>query len=195
VAAQPAADAVDERVVKALGHPTRVRILNVMRDRALASPVELSAELGVPLGTVGYHVRRLESLGFLELARRTQRRGAIEHHYRVRRLLDDAEAEEAGTSRSPDGLGAEALAVARVARAALARGGFDDLAARADRRVLLLDARGEAELSRALRRWDTTATRVARASAARLARSGQPPAHRCVAVLMRVGAPDDPAAG
>jgi DNA-binding transcriptional ArsR family regulator len=85
VAAQLDAEPVDTRVVKALGHPTRVRILNVLRDRELASPVELSGELGVALGTVGYHVRRLEELGFIELARRTQRRGAVEHHYRARR--------------------------------------------------------------------------------------------------------------
>ena len=59
MAAQPDVDAVDARVVKALGHPTRVRILNILRDRELASPVELSNELGVALGTIGYHVRRL----------------------------------------------------------------------------------------------------------------------------------------
>ncbi len=197
MAARLDADAVDERVVKALGHPTRVRILNALRDRELASPVELSVELGVPLGTVGYHVRRLESLGFLELARQTQRRGAIEHHYRVRRLLDDMErdddADGAAAAPAPASRGAEARAVARVARAALARGGFDAVAARADRRVVLLDARGEAELARALRRWQTTVARAARASAARLARAGQEPAHRCVAVVMHVAAPDEPA--
>src|SRR5215218_4084436 len=91
MAAQLDADPVDARVVKALAHPTRVRILNVLRDRELASPVELSSELGVALGTIGYHVRRLESLGFIELAKRTQRRGAVEHHYRARRVLDEAE--------------------------------------------------------------------------------------------------------
>src|SRR6476659_1189723 len=46
VAAQLEADPVDARVVKALGHPTRVGILNVLRDRELASPIELSTELG-----------------------------------------------------------------------------------------------------------------------------------------------------
>ncbi len=81
-------DAVDARVVKALSHPTRVRILELLQERELASPVELAGQLGIPLGTVSYHVRRLEQLGFIELATRTQRRGAIEHHYRARAALD-----------------------------------------------------------------------------------------------------------
>ncbi len=195
MAAQLEADPVDTRVVKALGHPTRVRILNVLRDRELASPVELSAELGVALGTVGYHVRRLESLGFIELARRTQRRGAVEHHYRARHVLDvepespehDDEAERA--AQEPASRGAEASSAARAAQAALVSGGFDMLAAHAERRVLALDRRGRRELQRALRGWQTSLERIADASAARLAREQQEPDHRCVAVLMTFDVP------
>ncbi len=99
--ALPDADVIDTRVVKALAHPTRVRILGVLRERELISPVELSHELGVPLGTVGYHVRRLEQLGFLELATRTQRRGAVEHHYRARAALDLPAAGRCGRAGGP----------------------------------------------------------------------------------------------
>jgi DNA-binding transcriptional ArsR family regulator len=187
VAARLEADPVDTRVVKALGHPTRVRILNILRDRELASPVELSAELGVPLGTIGYHVRRLEQLGFIELARRTQRRGAIEHHYRARQLLDGG----AGANESDPLLhpaagrrAAEAAAVSRVAHAALAHGGFDAVLAQADRRVVTLDAQAESELERALARWERAVARIARTSERRLVRAGEPAAHRCVAVVM-----------
>ncbi len=183
MAAQLDADPVDTRVVKALGHPTRVRILNVLRDRELASPVELSAELDIPLGTVGYHVRRLEALGFIELARRTQRRGAVEHHYRARQVLDD-DATDAGAASPAAGRGAEAVAVTRAAQAALANGGFDAVLAHADRHVLALDARGRAELDRLLTHWQATVERIARASATRIARAGQPPAHRCAAIVM-----------
>lgn len=183
MAAQLDADPVDTRVVKALGHPTRVRILNVLRDRELASPVELSTELGVPLGTVGYHVRRLEALGFIELARRTQRRGAVEHHYRARQVLDaDGGAEP--PARPAAGRGAEAVAVARAAQAALARGGFDAVLAHADRHVLALDAHGHAELERLLTSWQATVERIARASATRIERAGQAPAHACAAIVM-----------
>jgi DNA-binding transcriptional ArsR family regulator len=183
MAAQLDADPVDTRVVKALGHPTRVRILNVLRDRELASPVELSAELEIPLGTVGYHVRRLEALGFIELARRTQRRGAVEHHYRARQVLDDADGVDAQAS-SAAGRGAEAVAVTRAAQAALASGGFDAVLAHADRHVVTLDARGRAELERVLTRWQATVERIARTSATRIARAGQPAAHRCAAIVM-----------
>jgi len=190
VAAQLEADPVDIRVVKALGHPTRVRILTILRDRELASPVELSSELGVPLGTIGYHVRRLEQLGFIELARRTQRRGAIEHHYRARRLLDEtAAAEDDAVVRATAGRGAEAVAVARAAQAALAAGGFDAVLAHADRRVLTLDARGEVELVRAFAQWERAIARIARASERRLVRAGEPAAHGCIAVVMRFALP------
>lgn len=191
MAAQLEADPVDERVVKALGHPTRVRILNVLRDRELASPVELSSEFGVALGTIGYHVRRLEQLGFIELARRTQRRGAVEHHYRARQVLDaDVESDVASVPSLRGGRGAEAVTVARTAQAALARGGFDAVLAHADRRVLVLDARGEAELERALARWQRAVEQIARASAKRLARvADEAPAQRCTAVVMRFELP------
>jgi DNA-binding transcriptional ArsR family regulator len=197
VAAQLEADPVDTRVVKALGHPTRVRILNILRDRELASPVELSAELGVALGTIGYHVRRLEALGFIELARRTQRRGAIEHHYRARQLLDDdaQEGRVVEPGRPARGRGAEAVAVARAAQAALASGGFDAVLAHADRRLLRLDARGEAELGRALERWTRAVERITRASERRLVRAGDAAAHRCAAVVMRFALPEGADAG
>ncbi|MFL5816659.1 MAG: ArsR/SmtB family transcription factor [Conexibacter sp.] len=184
MAAQLDADPVDVRVVKALGHPTRVRILNVLRDRELASPVELSAELAIPLGTVGYHVRRLEALGFIELARRTQRRGAVEHHYRARQVLDASDGAEEVPPRPAAGRGAEAVAVTRAARAALARGGFDAVLAHADWHVVALDVRGRAELERVLTRWQATVERIASTSATRIARAGQPPAHTCAAVVL-----------
>jgi DNA-binding transcriptional ArsR family regulator len=189
MAARHGADPVDTRVVKALGHPTRIRILEVLRDRELASPVELSAEFDIPLGTVGYHVRRLESLGFIELARRTQRRGAVEHHYRARRALD--EVGNAPDGSGADGRGREALAIAHAAHAALGHGGFDAVAARADGHLLALDARGRSELERTLTRCQAGIERIARRSAARIARSGTPPVHRCAAVLMCFDVPAD----
>ena len=192
MAARLDADPVDARVVKALGHPTRIRILNVLRDRELASPVELSGELGVPLGTIGYHVRRLEQLGFIELARRTQRRGAIEHHYRACQVLDEDTAageDEAGAPRLA-GRGGEAVATARAAQAAVARGGFDAVLAHAERRILMLDARGEVELRRAHARWEQAVARIARASEQRLVPAGAPAAHCCMAVVMCFALPD-----
>lgn len=79
---------VDSAALKAISHPTRVAILRYFRAHDLASPNELARALGVSLASVGYHVRRLEELGFLRLAKRVPRRGATEHFYRARTDVD-----------------------------------------------------------------------------------------------------------
>ncbi|HEX2085549.1 MAG TPA: helix-turn-helix domain-containing protein [Solirubrobacteraceae bacterium] len=82
--------AVDPKLMKALAHPLRQRILIELTER-VASPSELAEEIGEPLGNVSYHVRMLVDLGCIELVSTTPRRGALEHHYRatVPPLFDD----------------------------------------------------------------------------------------------------------
>jgi DNA-binding transcriptional ArsR family regulator len=84
-------DAFDQRIVRAISHPIRHRVLMALNER-VASPKELAAELGEPLGNVSYHTRVLAQLGCIELVSTTQRRGALEHHYRavMRPYFDDA---------------------------------------------------------------------------------------------------------
>jgi DNA-binding transcriptional ArsR family regulator len=178
---QRAGDAttIDARVVKALGHPTRIRILSLLRDRELVSPVELAAELGLALGTVGYHVRRLETLGFIELAKRTPRRGAVEHHYRARATLDPPPPPRRARREPMGAIASDALAVCGAAQEALGHGGFDAVAARCDVRILTLDARGLAELDEAAGGWRAALERAgARQVAATTA------AYTCTAVTM-----------
>src|SRR3954447_5685946 len=79
---KPIIDIDDPRLVKALAHPIRVRILGILESRS-ATPRELAAEIGLPLENVSYHVRTLKSFGFIKLERTRQVRGAIEHHYRA----------------------------------------------------------------------------------------------------------------
>src|SRR4051812_34981922 len=79
---KPIEDIDDPRMVKALAHPLRVRIMGLLERRTM-SPKELSQALGVPLENVSYHVRALRTFGFIKLERRRQVRGAIEHHYRA----------------------------------------------------------------------------------------------------------------
>lgn len=185
---QPETSSIDARVVKALSHPTRVQILGMLRERELVSPVQLAGELGLALGTVGYHVRRLEQLGFIELAKRTQKRGAVEHHYRVRTMLDPPVSGDAPKWRKrsrAERRGADACAVARDAQAVVATGGFDAVAARGDVRVVTLDAKGRAELVAELDKLASAAARIEQASAKRLAAAGaaaEP--HTCTAVSM-----------
>jgi DNA-binding transcriptional ArsR family regulator len=76
------ANLVDHRLIRALGHPIRVRALTILNER-VASPNELARHLGAHLGSVSYHVRILLELGAIELVRTEPRRGAVEHFYRA----------------------------------------------------------------------------------------------------------------
>jgi len=75
-------EAIDQRLVRALSHPLRVQILEILSER-VASPNDLSEELGVELTHVAYHTRTLDRCGCLELVDTAQRRGATEHYYRT----------------------------------------------------------------------------------------------------------------
>jgi DNA-binding transcriptional ArsR family regulator len=82
---------VDPRVLRALGHPLRQRILHVLNAR-VASPSALSQELGERLANVSYHVKILLENGAIELVKTEPVRGALEHFYRatMHPFLDDA---------------------------------------------------------------------------------------------------------
>jgi DNA-binding transcriptional ArsR family regulator len=73
---------VDETLVRVVAHPLRVQALSILTERP-ASPKELAAALGSPVGNVSYHVRELEEAGMIELVEEKKRRGAIEHFYRA----------------------------------------------------------------------------------------------------------------
>jgi DNA-binding transcriptional ArsR family regulator len=75
-------DQIDSSLVRALSHPLRVEILQVLNERE-ASPNELMDLLEQPLGNVAYHARVLEKCGCIEQVRTEQRRGAVEHYFRA----------------------------------------------------------------------------------------------------------------
>jgi DNA-binding transcriptional ArsR family regulator len=140
---------LDASLVKALGHPLRLRILEVITDRGEASPVGLAREFGRPLATVSHHARVLRDLGCIEVVRTEQRRGAVEHFYRaVRRpFLDDDEwAELPAVLRR--GMARELFRrIFAEASEAGSVGGFDDPGAYIARVPFQLDERGWRELS------------------------------------------------
>lgn len=71
----------DQVLIKALSHPVRANALTILNQR-VASPKEISDELGEEVGKVSYHVKELRNLGCVELVDTAQRRGATEHFYR-----------------------------------------------------------------------------------------------------------------
>lgn len=73
---------LDHRIIKALGHPLRQRILRFLNER-VASPSELADELDEPLTNVSYHVKTLLENDAIELVRTAPARGAVEHFYRA----------------------------------------------------------------------------------------------------------------
>jgi DNA-binding transcriptional ArsR family regulator len=81
---------VEPRLIKALSHPLRQRILHSLGE-GVASPSELSKKLGEPLGNVSYHVKILSECKAIELVRTAPVRGAVEHFYRAttRPYFDD----------------------------------------------------------------------------------------------------------
>lgn len=68
---------------RALAHPVRVEILRSLLDREPDTPSGFASALEIPLGVASHHVRRLRDLRLIRIARRTHRRGAVQHHYRL----------------------------------------------------------------------------------------------------------------
>ncbi|MBB5081943.1 ArsR/SmtB family transcription factor [Nonomuraea endophytica] len=67
---------------KALGHPLRHRIVNLLRQRP-ATLGELTTALGSTKGTVGYHVRILREAGLVRLASTRHVRGGTEQRFEL----------------------------------------------------------------------------------------------------------------
>jgi hypothetical protein len=75
-------EVIDQRLIRALGHPLRIRILEALSER-VASPNRLSGDLEAGLSHVAYHTRALDKCGCLQLVDTAQRRGATEHFYKA----------------------------------------------------------------------------------------------------------------
>ncbi len=169
-AKKPAKQSREPQVFKALAHPLRMKLLVAMSERE-ASPSELAAELGEPLGNVAYHVRMLERLHCIELVRTTPRRGALEHHYRA---IASPELEVAEWEQVPKSA-RRSLSWERISdiwedlAAALGSGRFDE---RTDRHLgtteLTLDEAGWAELGEELRALQERALEIQERSTARI---------------------------
>jgi DNA-binding transcriptional ArsR family regulator len=87
---------INDKLVTAMGHPTRVHAVTVLSDRA-ASPSQLARELNCSVRHVTYHLKVLERLGSIELVERRPAAGGrvVESFYRATdRVWFDREAWE-----------------------------------------------------------------------------------------------------
>jgi DNA-binding transcriptional ArsR family regulator len=196
---KPYSDITDPRLIKALAHPLRVRILSILETRDMASPNELAEELSVSLGVMSYHVRRLHALGFLELVKRTPRRGAIEHHYRAKarpRVTDEGWAETPAIVKRAM-VGASLQQMSSYVNAAAAQGGFDRTDARLSRRGVSLDAAGWDELGHEMGKWMKRLEEIEAESRERVEESGEPETLKQSGVVLMLfeadGVPEDDA--
>jgi DNA-binding transcriptional ArsR family regulator len=134
---------VDPRLLKAVGHPLRFRLL-LAYNEGKASPNELAKALAEPLANVAYHTRVLLDAGAIELVDTAQRRGATEHYYSavIRPYLTGADS-KALPSRTRQALFLAAVQtiLADISSAA-AGSGFEHPAAHASRTRLELDDQG-----------------------------------------------------
>jgi DNA-binding transcriptional ArsR family regulator len=143
--------AIDQRIMKALSHPLRVRMLTLLNQR-VSSPSEIAEELDEPLGNVSYHMRFLADLKMVKLVRTEPRRGAVEHYYEALEpplVSDDDWAQlpvALRRSLSDSTLGN----IASDLRGAAAEGGFDRPNIHISRTALTLDQEGWDELSSVL---------------------------------------------
>ena len=164
---------VDQRLVRAIGHPLRLRLLTIFNER-VASPSDLAAELGEPIGNVSYHTRILARLGCVELVKTKQVRGAVEHYYRavVRPVFSDDDWAELPLSIRKSLAGAVLTEIADDMGASANAGGFDRDEVHLSRTPLALDAEGWQDLNEALQEVADRALEIQAESAARLQSDG-----------------------
>jgi DNA-binding transcriptional ArsR family regulator len=169
--------AVDPRIAKALSHPLRPRLLQILSER-VASPKEMSDELGISLGVVSYHTSILHRNECIELVSTAQRRGATEHYYRaiVRPFLSDEQWRALPPSLRREVAGQTLRDIFTEASTATLAGGFDREGAHVDRMVLDLDAQGWNELSALLSRTLEEAVAIQEASRHRRSEGSAPAA-------------------
>lgn len=183
-------DITDPSLAKALAHPLRTRILAALEERT-ASPSEIAAELGAPLGVISYHVRRLHALGFLKLVKRVPRRGAVEHYYTTvagPRITSSAWGssptivKQATISAALEEIGSRVNAAAEA-------GGFEQSESHLSRAPVTVDDKGWKAIARELDRVVGLIQKIEEESQKRLARRNHHNEQRATVVLMLFNSP------
>lgn len=188
--------AAGETACAPLGHPTRVRLLEVANEREI-SPIQFVHSCLRPkprgaraekraLSHVSYHFRALHRAGCVEIVDRIPRRGSLENVYRVSGGLIFSNEDFAAMSRAERRDLTRTSLQGLVARAesAIQADTFDR---RTDRHLtwnsLNLDERGWSELIWVLDSCFEAAERIRRESEARLDESGEEPVEATYGLL------------
>jgi DNA-binding transcriptional ArsR family regulator len=164
---------VNQRLVRAIGHPLRLRLLTIFNER-VASPSDLAAELGEPIGNVSYHTRILARLGCVELVKTKQVRGAVEHYYRavVRPVFSDEDWAQLPKSIRKSLADAALTEIGEDICAAASAGGFDREEVHISRTALTLDEQGWRDVNQLLQELSERAFAIQAESATRLQADG-----------------------
>lgn len=159
---------VDARIMKALGHPLRQRIIQALTDR-VASPSEVAKEIDEPLSNVSYHFKILVKCEAVELVRTQPVRGALEHFYRatMRSSLSAPEWEGLPQEVRDQLFGQTLTQIWEHAAAAGPKGGFNDPRASVGWVGLDLDDEALRQMGRELERLVETGLALQEQSRAR----------------------------
>ena len=188
---KPITEIDDPRLVKALAHPLRIRILGILEQRS-ATPKELAELLDVQLENLSYHVRTLRDFGFIKLERRRMVKGAVEHRYgMVARPRITAAAWEQLPAIVREALDSASLdQIWDVVTRAAAQDKMSRPQSHMARRVARLDERGLAEMSDVVTNAVDQLVEIEKQSAQRL-RKHKSPEIPTVLIAMLFDAPDE----
>lgn len=146
---------VDPRLLKALAHPTRVHILDILSEGP-SSPARMQRRMeNISLNLVCHHVKVLRNLGCIELVETIPNRGGKEHIYRAkeRQFFNDEEWAAIDPKNRQPITSILLRMVSEDAGRALSEGKFDELVdSHLSRSPLELDKQGWSEVVDSLAR-------------------------------------------
>jgi DNA-binding transcriptional ArsR family regulator len=188
---KPITEIDDPRLVKALAHPLRIRILGILEQRS-ATPKELAEILDVQLENLSYHVRTLRDFGFIKLERRRMVKGAVEHRYgMVARPRITADVWQQLPAMVREALDAASLdQIWDVVTRAVTQDKMSRPESHMARRVARLDEQGFADMSKVVGQTVDKLVEIEKQSAQRL-RKHESDEVPTVLVTMLFDAPDD----
>lgn len=172
-------------MIKALAHPTRVDILNVLIEGP-SSPSRIARQLdNVSLNLTSHHIKVLRELDCVELQEEVRHGGRTEHIYRLtKRPMFTTEEWEEVDPRDGQFLTLDILrVVSEEVRQGLLNRGFDGHDRHLSRTPLAVDREGWQEVSKILDRALYELFEVGERSAERAERSGEDLAKARVVIM------------